>query len=261
MWISDYLVKPCFSLWILNMLLFVSLECAFLSCPFTCTLLVCLYVVLVLIQNPFFFLENAGELRFIIYRRRKKGIDPKYNPHNTTPLHKLQHHTTQHNTTHTRKKTAIYRLSRESTTTTKQPPSCYSITGGWGGGAVKKDSPRAPATAHNWLSSRARWRAVLKLGLSPSNTHLLRWFHKVHAPRITRELNPFLVNPLTALLESSHHLSNEQSESCGQRCWNPKRRNKKNQNCRAKTQDTSIIQNPLLLILVEMILFVNVHIK
>jgi hypothetical protein len=78
----------------------------------------------------FFFSKNTGELRFIIYRRRKKGIDPKYNPHNTTPLHKLQHHTTQHNTTHTRKKTAIYRLSRENTTTTKQPPSCYSITGG-----------------------------------------------------------------------------------------------------------------------------------
>ena len=61
-----------------------------------------------------------------------------------------------------------------------------------------------------------------KLGVAPSKTHLVQWLHKVQDPKITRELNPFLVNPTVALLEFSHHTSKDKSEGCGQNCWIPK---------------------------------------
>ncbi|KAG0520469.1 hypothetical protein BDA96_08G076800 [Sorghum bicolor] len=46
------------------------------------------------------------------------------------------------------KKTAIYRLSRENTTTTKQPPSCYSITGGAGKLTSLPDMPSSLQWLH-----------------------------------------------------------------------------------------------------------------
>jgi len=42
-------------------------------------------------------------------------------------------------------------------------------------------------------------------GAAPSKTHLLRCVHKVQAPRIMRELIPFLNMSPTVLLTISHH--------------------------------------------------------
>ena len=104
---------------------------------------------------------------------------------------------------------------------TRRPPD-YRATGGGGGWEAKKDSPRVPAIAESRFSSRAKPKTPPKLGVAPSKTHPFRWFHQAQAPKITRELNPFLVNPTVALLEFSHHTSKDKSEGCGQNCWIPK---------------------------------------
>jgi hypothetical protein len=51
----------------------------------------------------------------------------------------------------------------------------------------------APVKDQSTASSLATLRAVTKLGLHPSKTHLFLCFHMVQVPRITKELKPFLI--------------------------------------------------------------------
>ena len=95
-------------------------------------------------------------------------------------------------------------------------------------------SPLAPAdcqrNASSWNASRALWR----LGAAPSKTQLFRCFHKVQAPSITRELNPFLCCSST-FFNDLFHRSAKEDLLLGTKV--PKFRGCKtwNQNCRAQT--------------------------
>jgi len=46
---------------------------------------------------------------------------------------------------------------------------------------------------HSCSSSQASWSALAILGETLLNTQRVRWFHKVQAPRIMRELSPFRI--------------------------------------------------------------------
>jgi hypothetical protein len=73
-------------------------------------------------------------------------------------------------------------------------------------GAAKKERPLAPASSQRFLSSSACFRIRERLGVSPSNTHLLRRFHIFQAPKMMREssqnderIQPFLDHSLHCL--------------------------------------------------------------
>ena len=66
-----------------------------------------------------------------------------------------------------------------------------------GSGAVRKDSPWAPAMHHNRHSSPAATKALVTLGITPSKTHRFWRFHNVQALRIISKFSP--------LIYSSHH--------------------------------------------------------
>jgi hypothetical protein len=72
-------------------------------------------------------------------------------------------------------------------------------------GAAKKERPLAPASSQRFLSSSACCRIRERLGVSPSNTHLLRRFHIFQAPNMMREFSPFLTIPCTASAPPFHH--------------------------------------------------------
>jgi hypothetical protein len=65
-------------------------------------------------------------------------------------------------------------------------------------GAAKKERPLAPASSQRFLSSLACFRIRERLGVSPSNTHLLRRFHTFQAPKMMR-IQPFLDHSLHCL--------------------------------------------------------------
>ena len=64
--------------------------------------------------------------------------------------------------------------------------------------------PRAPAKPHKCSSSLADTKALQTLGEATSKTHRLRWVHKVQAPRVIREIRPFLVWAGTESVLNSH---------------------------------------------------------
>lgn len=74
-----------------------------------------------------------------------------------------------------------------------------------GGGAVKNDSPRAPAIDHKRRSLLAMIRSPARFGAAPSKTHSLWWFDIAQAPNIMSELIPCLINPSTVLLLAFSH--------------------------------------------------------
>ena len=94
----------------------------------------------------FFSLENAGELRFIILRRKKGGEIPV--------------------TTHT---TPLQNKSTNAPVETKRRPrlDVLQTTGLQGEGEAGKPRKIAPATAQSRLSSRAKPKTPPKLGVAP----------------------------------------------------------------------------------------------
>jgi hypothetical protein len=60
----------------------------------------------------------------------------------------------------------------------------------------------------------------------------------VHAPKITKELRPFFLDPNTHSLAFHHHSENEVVSICGASSWRCTRWRKLNQNCLANTQET-----------------------
>jgi len=134
-----------------------------------------------------FFLEHAGELRTIILRRKKgKNL-------------------TKHTPTHTKDLNDIHAFSR--TMHNLYP----SLTKVWHKGreVPNNSSPDQNPEVHSSLVSK---RALAKFGVTASNTHLLRWFHRDQAPRITRELRPFRIWSLELAVILSHQSSKHSFE-------------------------------------------------
>jgi hypothetical protein len=77
------------------------------------------------------------------------------------------------------------------------------------------------------------------LGATPSNTHRLRWFHNIHAPKIIKEFSPLLVRANVVMCTFSHHSSKHKSLGLGAREWRPTCLRMRCQNCLVKTQFTS----------------------
>jgi hypothetical protein len=88
-------------------------------------------------------------------------------------------------------------------------------------GAAKKERPLAPASSQRFLSSLACFRIRERLGVSPSNTHLLQRFHIFQTPNMMRESSPFLTIPCTASATPFHHSKKDVRPGCGARACNP----------------------------------------
>jgi hypothetical protein len=99
--------------------------------------------------------------------------------------------------------------------------------------------PSAPVIIHILLLFPKRIRLSTMLGAAPSNTHRLRWFHSIHAPKIIKEFSPFLVRTDVVMCNFSHHPSKIRSLGSGAREWRPTCLRTRYQNCLAKTQATS----------------------
>jgi hypothetical protein len=159
------------------------------------------------LATTFFFLEHAGELRIIVLRRVKRALSP------------MQTHTL---------KPKLHLLPLQTIWIDPYSPGSY---------ATKKDMPLAPASSHNLLPSSACARQAAKLGAAPSNTHRFLCFQIIQAPKMIRELSPFL----TILRASSsilcHQSKKEGSVSCGVRSWRVTFCKNLNQNCLEKTHE------------------------
>ena len=173
----------------------------------------------------FFFLESAGELRLKYIKKEiiRSKID-----------HRLQQWLlTEASNAHKRKnpwKPDSKTLLEMKETRGGQPS---------GKGAAKKERPLAPANSQSLLSSSACRRIDGRLGVWPSNTHLLRWFQIIQAPTEIRELNPFLVIPWTGSEAVSHHSRKDVRPGWGARLSNPNFLSRLYQKLLANTHETS----------------------
>ena len=101
----------------------------------------------------------------------------------------------------------------------------------------KAARPLAPENLHSKDSSLKAWRACCRFGDSPSKTQAFLCFHRIQAPRIQRELNPFLCCFCTFFQDLLHQSAKETLLLLGVRWVRFKDCRTPNQNWRANTQD------------------------
>ena len=105
--------------------------------------------------------------------------------------------------------------------------------------ARRWETPRTPTKDHCCISSLIILIILDGLGLIPSKTHWLQWFHKDQELRMMMEFTPFYTWPETLLLVDAHQSSKNLSPACGASACRPRSCSTANQTCRLKTQDTS----------------------
>jgi len=124
------------------------------------------------------------------------------NPYNT--------HTHTHTTTTTTTTTTTQIDAPGITTIRPWPTNPYS-------GTTAERQEIAPAKPQDCNSSPVSKRALPRFGEAPSNTHLFRWFHSVHAPKMIGELRPFCSCSPAPEASRSHQSSKWRSLNCGAR--------------------------------------------
>jgi len=99
-------------------------------------------------------------------------------------------------------------------------------------------------------SSLKAWRACCRFGDIPSKTQAFLCFHRIQAPRIQRELNPFLCCFCSFFQDRLHQSAKETLLLLGVKWVRFKGWRTANQNCRANTQDVRMCWIYILTILV-----------
>jgi len=104
----------------------------------------------------------------------------------------------------------------------------------------KATRPLAPENLHSSDSSLKAWRARCRFGDVPSKTQAFLCFHRIQAPRIQRELKPFLCCLCIFFQDLLNHSAKEAMLLLGARCAKFRGCRTANQNYRANTQDVGM---------------------
>ena len=97
--------------------------------------------------------------------------------------------------------------------------------------------PFAPAASHNFRSSLKSRSVRCRLGADPSKTQAFQCFQRIHAPRMIRELKPFLCCLGIFLQDFFHQSANEMLCRLDTKLARPRGCKMLNQNCLANTHE------------------------